>query len=124
VALLIPAALVSIHPDCKLRDEKQPMRAVSPADLRRSQRICATISIRLLVESEDFKVEHQASTVDLSLQGVKVWTPFALLPDETVGIITRKDSRHAISTRVVWVQRVGTDLWSLAGLVFLETLPV
>jgi len=100
------------------------MPAVSPADLRQSQRIRATISIRLLVQSEDLKVEYQASTVDLSLQDVKVWTPFALLPGETTGIITRGDFRHAISTRVVWVQRVGTDLWSLAGLVFLETLPV
>jgi len=99
------------------------MRAVPPGDLRQSQRIPATISIRLVVESEDFKVEHEASTIDLSLRGVKVQTPFALLPGETVGIITRGDSRHAISARVVWVQRVGTSLWSFAGLEFLETLP-
>ena len=99
------------------------MRAISPGDLRQSQRIPATISIRLVVESVHFKVEHEASAIDLSLRGVKVRTRFALLPGETVGIITQGDSRHAISARVVWVQRVGTDLWSLAGLEFLETWP-
>jgi hypothetical protein len=99
------------------------MRAVPPADLRQSQRIPTTLSIRLVVESEDFKAEHEASTIDLSLRGVKVRTSFALLPGETVGIITKGDSRHAISARVVWVQRVGTDLWSLAGLEFLDTMP-
>jgi hypothetical protein len=100
-----------------------PMRAVPPSDLRQSQRIPATIPIRLAVESEDFKVEHEASTIDLSLRGVKVRTSFALLAGETVGIITSGDSRHTISARVVWVQRVGTDLWSLAGLEFLDTMP-
>jgi hypothetical protein len=99
------------------------MRAVPPADLRQSQRIPAAIPIRLVVESEDFKAEHEASTIDLSLRGVKVRTSFALLPGETVGVITRGDSRYAISARVVWVHRVGTDLWSLAGLEFLDTMP-
>ena len=99
------------------------MRAVPPADLRQSQRIPAAIPIRLVVESEDFKAEHEASTIDLSLRGIKVRTSFALLPGEIVGIITRGDSRHAISACVVWVHRGGPGLWSLAGLEFVETLP-
>jgi hypothetical protein len=99
------------------------MRDPPSADLRRSQRIPATIPIRLVVESEGFKVEHEASTIDLSLRGVKVRTRVVLLPGETVGIVTKRDIRHAISARVVWAQRAGTDLWSLAGLEFLETLP-
>jgi len=40
-----------------------------------------------------------------------------------VGIIAGGDSRHTIPARVVWAQRAGADLWSLAGLEFLETLP-
>ncbi len=99
------------------------MRAVAPADLCRSQRIPATIPIRLVVESGGFKVEHGASTVDLSLHGVKVRARLALLPGETVGIITRGDSRNAISARVVWAQHAGADLWHVAGLEFLEILP-
>jgi len=40
------------------------MRAVPAVDLRQSQRVPATISISLVVESETFNVEHQASTID------------------------------------------------------------
>jgi hypothetical protein len=100
------------------------MRAVPPADLRQSQRIPAKIPITLILESEDFRLEHQASTIDLSIRGVRVQANFALVIGETVGIITKGDSRHAISARVVWAQRFGTDLWSRAGLTFLETVPV
>jgi len=99
------------------------MRSATAADLCRSHRIPATIPIRLVVESEDFSVEHEASTADLSVRGMKVRAPLALLPGEKVGIIVKGDSRHTIPARVVWVQRVGTNQWSLAGLEFLETLP-
>ncbi len=99
------------------------MRAVPLVDLRQSQRVPATIPFTLLVESEDFRIEHEASTLDLSLLGARVRTRVALLIGETVGIITRGDSQRAISARVVWTQRVGTDSWLLAGLEFLETLP-
>ena len=99
------------------------MRNAPATDLCRSQRTPATIPIRLVLESEGFRVEHEASTVDLSVQGIKVRAPLALLPGEMVGIIARGDSRHTIPARVVWAQRAGADLWSLAGLVFLETVP-
>jgi hypothetical protein len=81
------------------------------------------IPVSRLVESEDFKLEHHASTIDLSVQGMRARIPLPLLPGETVGIITIGDCRHAISTRVVWMHRAGSDLWSFAGLAFLETLP-
>jgi len=66
-------------------------------------------------------VENEGSTVDLSLGGVRVRTCVPLFPGETVGIITKGDSGHVISARVVWAQRAGADLWTLAGLEFLET---
>ena len=99
------------------------MRDVPPADLRKSERIPATIPIILLVESEGFKIEHQGSTIDLSVGGLRIRAPLALAPGETVGIITQGDSRHAISTRVVWARSLDADLWSLAGLTYLDTLP-
>ena len=99
------------------------MRVVPPVDLRLLQRVPATISISIVVESEAFQVERQASTIDFSVRGARVRTSFALLSGETVGIITMGDSRHTISARVVWAHRVGTDLWSLVGLAFLDTLP-
>jgi hypothetical protein len=99
------------------------MRDPFSSGRRRSRRIPATIPIRLVVESEGLKLELESSTVDLSFHGVKVRTPFVLLPGETVGMVTEGDTRHAISARVVWAQRTGADLWSLAGFEFLETLP-
>jgi PilZ domain len=99
------------------------MRAAPPADLRQSQRIPATIPILVVLESDGFKVERQASTVDLSVRGVRVRVPFRLVPGELVGIITQGDSRQSIPSCVVWAQRERTDLWSLAGLAFLDTLP-
>ena len=99
------------------------MPAVPPVDLSQQQRIPVAIPITLVMESEDFRLERHASTIDLSVRGVKVRTPSGLLPGETVGIITKGDSRQAISAHVVWAQRVPTDVWSLAGLAFLETFP-
>jgi hypothetical protein len=54
------------------------MRNAPDTDLCRSQRTPATIPIRLVVDSEGFRVEHEASTVDLSVQGIKVRAPLAL----------------------------------------------
>jgi len=93
-------------------------------DLGRSQRIPATIPIRLVVESQGLRLEQEASTIDLSLRGLRVRTPLALLPGQTVRVIARGDYLHTIPARVVWVQRAEADPWALAGLEFLETLPV
>jgi len=100
------------------------MRGAPVADLCRSPRIPAAIPIRLVVEYEGVRVEAEASTVDLSIQGIRVRTPLGLLPGDKVGVIPRRDSLHPIPARVIWTQRAaGTDQWSLAGLEFLETLP-
>ena len=69
-------------------------------------------------------MEREAFTVDLSPQGAKVRTALALLPGGAVGIVAGGDSQHAIAARVVWAKRVGSDGWSLAGLEFVEALPV
>ena len=99
------------------------MRNAPATDFCRSQRIPATVPIRLVVVSDDFSIEREASTVDVSIRGVRVRTPLALLPGDTVGIIPIGVPRHAIPARVVWTQRARTDQWSLAGLEFLETVP-
>jgi len=100
------------------------MEAVPRTDLRQSQRIPATISVRVSLQSAGFKAEREAFTIDLSPQGAKVRTPLALLPGETVGIVAGRDPQHAILARVVWTKSVGSDSWSLAGLEFVESLPV
>jgi len=97
------------------------MRNVPAAGLCRSERILATIPIRLVVLSDAYTLERAASTVDLSLRGVRVRTPLALLPGDTVGIISAGEPRRAIPARVVWTQRALPDQWTLAGLEFLES---
>jgi hypothetical protein len=99
------------------------MRNATAPDFCRSERIPATVPIRLVVVSDDFSIEREASTVDVSLRGARVRTPFALVPGDTVGVIPIGYFRHAIPARVVWTQCAGTDQWSLAGLEFLETAP-
>ena len=97
------------------------MRSATTPGFCRSQRIAATVPIRLVVVSDDFSIEREACTVDVSRRGVRVRTPLALLPGDTVGIIPTGEPRHAIPARVVWTQCTRTDQWSLAGLEFLET---
>jgi PilZ domain-containing protein len=98
------------------------MRNATAPDFCRSERILATVPIRLVVVSDDYSIEREASTVDLSPRGVRVRTPLALLPGDTIGIIPIGESRRPIPARVVWTQRARTDQWSLAGLEFLEPM--
>jgi len=72
------------------------------------------------VEREDSKTEHTAYTVDLSRHGARVRTTLVLFPGEMLGIVPWDDSREAIPSRVVWVERSSLR-GSLAGLEFLNT---
>ena len=99
------------------------MEPVSSAPLRRSERVSATIPISLLVEWEASKTEHDATTVDLSREGVRVRTTFMLFPGEMVRIARWGDSGQTVPARVVWVHRPESGRGSLAGLEFLDALP-
>jgi hypothetical protein len=105
------------------------MQIIPFANLRRSQREATTISVTLVVPSEGSKVDHEAHTIDISVQGVRVRTALELFPGEQVGVVTKGEFPHVsptamvwIPTRVVWV-RGESGLWSIAGLEFLQTLP-
>ena len=98
------------------------MRGFPSAHVPRSQRISATIPITLVLQGEDPKTEHDAYTVDISSKGARIRTVFVLSPGQMVGIVLEGDSRGAITSRVVWVER-SSVVGSLAGLEFLDTLP-
>ncbi len=100
-----------------------PMQVSSAPVERRLQRLSATIPISLLLSREDCTTEFDAYTVDVSHKGLRVRTTFVLLPGDLVGIAPGSDSEQAIASRVVWAQRSSLG-GSLAGLEFLETLPV
>lgn len=98
------------------------MEPASSSHIRRSRRVSATIPISLLMEREDSKTEHGATTVDLSRYGVRVRTALALFPGQMVGVVPSRDSGQVIPTRVVWVQQAESGHGSLAGLEFLNPL--
>ena len=99
------------------------MQVFPSTPIRSLQRVSATIPISLLLDSEGSKTGHDAFTVDISRKGARIRTTFVLLPGEMVGIVPFGDSGKTIPSRVVWVEPA-TLFGSLAGLEFLETLPV
>ncbi|MGA2982447.1 MAG: PilZ domain-containing protein [Terriglobia bacterium] len=100
------------------------MRTNTPANLRRWERKPAAIQVSLVLRAEDFKVDDDATTVDISLRGVGVRTALALVPGEWVGVVAKGEFPHAIPTRVVWVREEESGFWTLAGLEFLVAVEV
>jgi hypothetical protein len=98
------------------------MRGSPSVHVPRSQRVLATTPIGLVLQGEDPETEHDAYTVNISSKGARIRTVFVLSPGQMVGIVLDGDSRGAITSRVVWVER-SSVVGSLAGLEFLDTLP-
>ena len=98
------------------------MEGMSPPPVRRSERVPAVVSVRLLLAWENFKLEHEAHTVDLSALGARIRTPSELSPGETVRLVAWGESGQPLPARVVWMQRTSTGA-SLAGLEFLVAPP-
>ena len=70
------------------------------------------------------RVEHTASTIDLSKEGTRVYSSAGLIPEQGVVIIADWGSRCSIPGRVVWVGRIGSRMEGHAGIEFLSPLPV
>ena len=87
-------------------------------DHRRSLRVREAISIGIAIASENYRVEHEAFTMNQSLQGVRIRTAIPLLPKEMVVAFPPGDSRHALPARVVWVRRPTSSAEYIAGLEF------
>jgi hypothetical protein len=91
-------------------------------DLRRSRRVCRTNPIRLALASEDYRVKHDALTMDESSCGVAIMTVTPLFPGETIMVFPQEGARYSIPARVVWVRQAEVSLISAAGLEFLVPL--
>ena len=96
------------------------MLGVSAPPIRRSRRVPATFPVSLFPESVQTGLD--AYTVDISHLGARVRTTFVLTAGEVVGVQPWGDTERPIPSRVVWVQR--SSAGTLAGLEYLETLPV
>jgi Tfp pilus assembly protein PilZ len=100
------------------------MSDIPLANLRRTEREPATLPISLVLR-EGRQAKYEATTVDLSLGGASVQTSLELVPGEWVGIVPKGEFPFAIPSRVVWVRpKDAAGLFYLAGLQFLDTLPV
>jgi hypothetical protein len=104
----------------KLGAERLPMESTRFVDRRRSLRVHEAISIGIAIAPENYRVEHEAFTMNQSLQGVRIRTAIPLLPEEMVVAFPRGDSRHATPARVVWVRRPISSAGYIAGLEFLS----
>jgi hypothetical protein len=98
------------------------MATNSSANLRRWEREPAAISISLVLKGESFRTDESATTVDVSLRGMKVRTRFSLVPGEWVGVVPKGEFPHAIPARVVWVREEASSQWMFAGLEFVQTM--
>jgi len=96
--------------------------STNSTNLRRWERELATISISLVLKAESFEADDLATTVDISLRGMKVRTRFALVPGEWVGVVPKGEFPHAIPARVVWAREEESSHWIFAGLEFVETM--
>jgi hypothetical protein len=98
------------------------MESVFGGPERRSPRVPAKISLRLLLEGENSPVGHSAHTVDLSDRGLRIRTTSALSAGQIVQIVAWGDGGRPMPSRVVWVQQTPSGE-SLAGIEFQSASP-
>ena len=98
------------------------MHTNTSSNMRRWERESAAISIKLVLKAEHFKADNSATTLDLSLRGMKVQTSLDLVPGEWVGIVPKGEFPHAIPARVVWAREDESSHWTIAGLEFIQTV--
>lgn len=95
----------------------------TPANIRRSERESATIPIRLVKHAGGFRQDDAATTIDISLYGMRVRTALTLVPREWAGVVVKGEFPHAIPAHVVWVREEESSHWTFAGIEFVLTLP-
>ena len=98
------------------------MQTIISSNVRRWERESAKIPIKLVLKAESFKADNSATTIDLSLRGMRVQTSLTLVPGEWVGIVAKGEFPHAIPARVVWAREDDFSHWTIAGLEFLQTV--
>jgi hypothetical protein len=98
------------------------MQTNTPTNPRRWERERATIPISLVLKAEMFRSDDSATTVDVSLRGMRVRTKLTLVPGEWIGVVPKGEFPHAIPARVVWVREDESSHWIFAGLEFLQNV--
>jgi hypothetical protein len=94
------------------------MQTNSPADLRRREREPAAIPVGLISKVGEWKTDTAASTLNVSLSGVRVRTKLALVPEQKVKVVIEGQFSRALPGRVVWVREDKSSHWKTAGIKF------
>ena len=98
------------------------MGSVFSGPERRSPRVPASISLRLLLNEENPRPGQSAHTIDLSDRGLRIRTASALSAGQIVRIDACGADGRTMPSRVVWVQQAPSGE-SLAGIEFQEAPP-
>jgi len=93
----------------------------TPSDKRRSERKQVQIAVTLVIEGDEAK--HLATTVDLSLHGLRLQSDAALAPGQLVGLLLATDPDCFINARVVWVGKADSEQAGEAGFEFSGLFP-
>jgi hypothetical protein len=94
------------------------MQKNGPAELRRREREPATIAVGLVSKVGELKSDTSASTINISLSGVRVRTKLALVPKQEVAVVIEGQFSQTIPGRVVWVREDKSSHWTTAGIKF------
>jgi hypothetical protein len=95
------------------------MTLVTQGEARRAERVYTRIPIALLLGLEGCEAERPATTADVSPHGARILTEAALVPGQTVELMSCKAGARLASARVVWVS-VEPAKATQAGLEFLD----
>ena len=87
-----------------------------PAERKRVQ-----MAVTLVIEGDE--AEYLATTVDLSLHGLRLQSEATLAPGQPVGLLLATEPDCFIKARVVWVGKADGAQPGPAGIEFLNLLP-
>ena len=90
------------------------------SSVRRSPRERVQIAVTLLIEGE--VAEHPATTVDLSMQGVRLQSDVSLAPGQPVGLLLGSEPGYMVKARVVWIGKADSPMAGQAGFEFSNPL--
>ena len=83
---------------------------------RRCERQPASIPISLVLETNPFKADDSAFTVDISPRGASVRTNLTLSPGDWVKVVAKEDYTQALAALVIWVRKDESSHSTFAGL--------
>jgi len=96
------------------------METAVPFSTRNHQRVPRTFPITLLINSRTDGIEHPASTINMSENGLRIQTSAEIGQGQTLDVLTENAGSRLAHCRVVWVQPQNGEPIYEAGLEILN----